>query len=78
MLDDLSHASEDEVLAVVEKRWRGLQRLRELAGDENMDFKMLGGYEMFTNEEELFFGNAGTASPNSMKNRENNRLDRGL
>ncbi len=55
LLDDLRHASEDEVLAVVEKRWRGLQRLRELAGDENLDFKMLGGYEMFTNEEEIIF-----------------------
>jgi glycine/D-amino acid oxidase-like deaminating enzyme len=44
--------SEDDVLAVVEKRWRGLQRLRALIGDENLDFQMLGGYEMFTEEEE--------------------------
>ena len=55
LLDDLSHASEEEVLAVVEKRWRGLQRLRELVGDENLGFQMLGGYEMFTNEEEGIF-----------------------
>ncbi|MBC7776426.1 MAG: FAD-binding oxidoreductase [Phycisphaerae bacterium] len=55
LLDDLNHASEDQVLAVVEKRWRGLQRLRELVGDENLDFQMLGGYEMFTHEEESIF-----------------------
>ncbi len=55
LLDDLSHASEDQVLAVVEKRWRGLQCLRELVGDENLDFQMLGGYEMFTDEEAGIF-----------------------
>ena len=55
LLDDLSHASEDQVLSVVEKRWRGLQRLRELVGDENLDFQMLGGYEMFSREEEKIF-----------------------
>jgi hypothetical protein len=47
LLDDLDHASEDDVLGILEKRWRGLQRLRSLVGDANMDFKMLGGYEMF-------------------------------
>ncbi|MCC6459154.1 MAG: FAD-binding oxidoreductase [Saprospiraceae bacterium] len=52
LLDDMSHRSEDQVLEVVEKRWRGLQRLRTLIGDEQMDFQMLGGYEMFTDDEE--------------------------
>ena len=55
LLDDLEHASEDQVLAVVEKRWRGLQQLRALVGDENLDFYGLGGYEMFTEEEEAIF-----------------------
>jgi len=55
LLDDLTRATEDEVLSVVEKRWRGLQRLRSLVGDENLDFQMLGGYEMFTDEEEDVF-----------------------
>jgi hypothetical protein len=52
LLDDLTRMREDEVLAVVEKRWRGLQRLRALVGDENMVFQQLGGYEMFTDDEE--------------------------
>ncbi len=55
LLDDLTRMSENDVLAVVEKRWRGLQRLRALVGDENLDFQMLGGYEMFTGEEEDIF-----------------------
>lgn len=55
LLDDLTHMSEDDVLAVVEKRWRGLQRLRALVGDKNLDFQMLGGYEMFTSDEEDIF-----------------------
>lgn len=52
LLDDMTHLTEDEVLAVVEKRWRGLQRLRAVVGDANLDFQMLGGYEMFTDEDE--------------------------
>ncbi|MBX2890667.1 MAG: FAD-binding oxidoreductase [Saprospiraceae bacterium] len=55
LLDDLTSMSEDDVLAVVEKRWRGLQRLRALVGDAHLDFQMLGGYEMFTDEEEAIF-----------------------
>lgn len=55
LLDDLTRMSEDDVLAVVEKRWRGLQRLRALVGDAQLDFQMLGGYEMFTEGEEEIF-----------------------
>lgn len=55
LLDDMTRLTEDEVLAVVEKRWRGLQRLRTVVGDANMDFQMLGGYEMFTDEDEDTF-----------------------
>lgn len=55
LLDDMTRLTEDEVLAVVEKRWRGLQRLRAVVGDANMDFQMHGGYEMFTDEDEDTF-----------------------
>ncbi|MBL7783817.1 MAG: FAD-binding oxidoreductase [Saprospiraceae bacterium] len=57
LLDDLTHMSEDEVLGIVEKRWAGLQRLRALTGDANIDYHGLGGYEMFTSEEEAIFQN---------------------
>lgn len=55
LIDDLERMTEDEVLAVVEKRWRGLQLLRATIGDANMDFQMLGGYEMFTEDDEDVF-----------------------
>ncbi len=55
LLDDLTHLTEEEVLTIVEKRWRGLQQLRELAGDERLGFQMHGGYEMFNAEEEDIF-----------------------
>lgn len=55
LIDDLSHTPEDTVLATVEKRWNGLQRLRALIGDENMEFRQWGGYEMFTeNDTDIF------------------------
>ncbi|MCB0532835.1 MAG: FAD-binding oxidoreductase [Lewinellaceae bacterium] len=55
LLDDMTHLGEDDVLAVVEKRWRGLQALRALVGDATIDFQMLGGYELFTDDEEDVF-----------------------
>ena len=55
LLDDLTRMTEDEVLTIVEKRWRGLQRLRALVGDDTIRFQQLGGYEMFTDSEEDIF-----------------------
>ncbi|MFT4762565.1 MAG: gamma-glutamylputrescine oxidase [Paraglaciecola sp.] len=55
LLDDLKTQSEEEVLALVEKRWRGLQRLRERVGDKNLDFKQWGGYELFEEKEATAF-----------------------
>ncbi len=55
LLDDLELMGEDAVLGIVEKRWRGLQRLRALVGDENMDFRQLGGYELFDEQETEIF-----------------------
>lgn len=55
LLDDLTRMPEDDVFALVEKRWRGLRQLRELVGDENLDFQCLGGYEMFTEDDDESF-----------------------
>ncbi len=55
LLDDLTHIPESEVLAVVEKRWQGLQRLRALVGDSALDFHLHGGYELFTPAESDIF-----------------------
>lgn len=48
LLDDLSSNTEDEVFALVEKRWKGLNELRNLLGDENLDFQNNYGLELFT------------------------------
>lgn len=55
LLDDLQQTPEEEVWALVERRWRGLQRLRERVGEERMLYQQLGGYELFRPEEEAVF-----------------------
>lgn len=52
LIDDLHTRSEDEVFRLVEKRFRGLKKLRENIGDANMNLEMLGGYEVFDSTEE--------------------------
>lgn len=55
IIDDLNTHTEQEVVELVKKRVRGLQLLRQTIGDENLDYKSFGGYELFTeNDTELF------------------------
>lgn len=55
LLDDLETNTEDEVFALVEKRFRGLQRLRQRVGDANMHYEPFGGFEIFQNTEGAVF-----------------------
>ncbi|SIR09547.1 NAD(P)/FAD-dependent oxidoreductase [Pontibacter lucknowensis] len=55
LLDDLSHHSEEEVFALVERRWRGLQRLRQNLGDQAIDFHRWGGYELFEESQQPLY-----------------------
>lgn len=55
LLDDLQQTPEEEVWALVERRWRGLQRLRERVGEQRMFYQQFGGYELFRPEEESVF-----------------------
>lgn len=55
LIDDLRNHTEEEVLALVEKRWRGLQRLRERVGDAAMDFSLSGNYELFVDRDDQTF-----------------------
>ncbi|MEZ4826733.1 MAG: FAD-dependent oxidoreductase [Bacteroidia bacterium] len=48
LLSDLRTRPAAEVYSLVEKRWKGLQKLRNLCGDANMEFEQLGGFEIFT------------------------------
>ena len=47
ILDDLKNHSTDEVVTLVKKRTEGLRYLRKLLGDNNIDYKQHGGYEIF-------------------------------
>jgi gamma-glutamylputrescine oxidase len=48
LLIDLEKQSPNAVFTLVEKRWKGLQQLRNLVGDKNLGYEALGGYELFT------------------------------
>jgi gamma-glutamylputrescine oxidase len=51
LIDDLTRMPENEVFALVEKRVRGLNRLRSIIGEKTMDFRNYGGYEVFDDED---------------------------
>lgn len=47
IIEDLKSHSEEEVIRLIQKRWRGLQLLRKRLGDAAIDFRPYGGYELF-------------------------------
>ena len=56
LLADLeNNHSESEVWSLVERRWKGLQRLRSLIGADVMDYQENGGYELFLEGDENIF-----------------------
>ncbi|QTD36440.1 FAD-binding oxidoreductase [Polaribacter batillariae] len=50
LIDDLNSHTEQEVYNLVDKRWKGLQRLRQNLGDKNIDFQQNKGFELCENE----------------------------
>jgi gamma-glutamylputrescine oxidase len=50
LLDDLKQRPAEEVFNLVEKRFKGLQRLRSILGDDAIEYEELGGYEVFDDE----------------------------
>jgi gamma-glutamylputrescine oxidase len=50
LLDDLAKQNEDLVFSLVEKRWKGLLRLRKNLGDKAISYEGLGGYEIFDDD----------------------------
>lgn len=51
VLASLKKSSADEVLKMVDYKWRGLQRLRQNLGDNDIDYRQHGGYELFFDDE---------------------------
>ena len=55
ILDDLKNHSEEEVFNLVEKRYKGLKLLRKTLGEKTIDYRNLGGYELFLNNQKQLF-----------------------
>lgn len=55
LLDDLKIESEEAVFSLVEKRWKGLLKLRDRVGDVNLKYQELGGFELFRKEDNQDF-----------------------
>ena len=53
LLSDLKNHTEEEVFRLVKMRWEGLQLMRNLLGDTNIDYQQNYGYELFSNK--IFF-----------------------
>jgi len=51
LMDDIASNGEDACIALVQKRWEGLQKLRSIVGDQAMDYQNLGGNELFLEQE---------------------------
>jgi glycine/D-amino acid oxidase-like deaminating enzyme len=54
ILEDLKYHSEQEVIDLVESRWKGLELLVKTLGHEALEMKSYGGYEVFLEDQESF------------------------
>lgn len=55
ILADLKNSSEEDVFKLIAQRYHGLNELRQLLHDDEIDYKPCGGYEIFRkNDQELF------------------------
>ncbi len=57
IISDLRAHSEDEVSDLVKKRYDGIQLLRKTLGDNNIDFQINGGHELFGEDASPFYQN---------------------
>ena len=55
IIDDLKSHTEEEVIQLIQKRWKGFQLLRKNLGDEALDFKPFGGYELFLKNDDATY-----------------------
>lgn len=51
LIDDLKQMNEQEVWDTVQMRWEGLQKLRSVVGDKDLDFQKNGSWDLITNNE---------------------------
>ena len=51
LIEQEKNTNPDGLYRIIERRWRGLLKLRKLLGDKTIDYQPLGGYEFFKNED---------------------------
>lgn len=57
LIDDLQHSTKDEVLSLVENRYKGLKLLRQRYSDKAIGYEAFGGFEVFRKKDEAIFQN---------------------
>lgn len=55
LLNDLKTDTEDSVFKIVTQRWEGLQALRTLVGDKELDYLELGSHELYSTSEKALY-----------------------
>jgi gamma-glutamylputrescine oxidase len=55
LLDDLNNSSINQVCSLVERRFRGFDKLKSLVGESGLGYEKTGGYELFSKEEQGAF-----------------------
>jgi len=55
LLNDQKINGEAKMLELVEKRWKGLLKLRKRIGDRHMEYQSQGGYEIFRPQDQASF-----------------------
>lgn len=63
LLDDLASTRASAVWGLVEKRYLGLQKLRQKLGDQRIGYEPLGGYELFRPQDQIAFDQCIQAMP---------------
>ncbi len=53
LIEQEESAGLDGLALLIEKRWKGLLKLRSLLGDKTIDYQCLGGYELFKKDDIL-------------------------
>jgi len=57
IIDDLKSHSESEIISLIKKRKEGLKYLRNFIGDNSLNYKQNGGFEIFTKKDVDLFEN---------------------
>jgi glycine/D-amino acid oxidase-like deaminating enzyme len=55
ILEDIKNSSENEVLQLIDQRWKGLQLLQETIGINNLELEINGGYEIFSKDDNIIY-----------------------